>query len=137
MGPNAALDGLSDTQCQALGTALRRRIRRYLGLPVCIGLAPTHTLAKLANHLAKKQPHYAGVCLLHGESATTQAVLKQLPVSDVWGVGRRLAGRLLPGCESKYGLQIGLKRGLLDACRAQKRVRSLFSTSFGHALHTT
>ena len=88
------LDGLSDTQCQALGTALRRRIRRYLGLPVCIGLAPTHTLAKLANHLAKKQPHYAGVCLLHGESATTQAVLKQLPVSDVWGVGRRLAERL-------------------------------------------
>nr|WP_289073782.1 Y-family DNA polymerase [uncultured Halomonas sp.] len=88
------LDGFDDAQCQAIGAALRRRIRRHLGLPVCVGLAPTHTLSKLANHVAKKQPHYEGVCLLHGESLTTQVVLKQLAVSEVWGVGRRLAERL-------------------------------------------
>jgi len=88
------LDGFDDAQCQAIGAALRRRIRRHLGLPVCVGLAPTHTLSKLANHVAKKQPHYEGVCLLHGESLTTQVVLRQLAVSEVWGVGRRLAERL-------------------------------------------
>ena len=88
------LDGFDDAQCQAIGAALRRRIRRHLGLPVCVGLAPTHTLAKLANHVAKKQPHYEGVCLLQGDSATTHVLLKQLAVSDVWGVGRRLAERL-------------------------------------------
>lgn len=88
------LDGFSDAQCQALGEVIRRRVRRYLGLPVCVGLAPTHTLAKLANHVAKQQPHYQGVCLLTANSPTTMALLKQLPVNDVWGVGRRLAERL-------------------------------------------
>ena len=88
------LDGFSDAQCHALGEVIRRRVRRYLGLPVCVGLAPTHTLAKLANHVAKQQPHYQGVCLLTANSPATMALLKQLPVNDVWGVGRRLAERL-------------------------------------------
>ncbi|CAH1045353.1 Y-family DNA polymerase [Halomonas sp. TD01] len=88
------LDGFSDAQCQTLGEVVRRRIRRYLGLPVCVGLAPTHTLAKLANHVAKKQVHYQGVCLLAANSPTTAALLKQLPVNDVWGIGRRIAERL-------------------------------------------
>ncbi|WP_249977103.1 Y-family DNA polymerase [Vreelandella olivaria] len=88
------LDGLSDQQCQAIGKALRRRIRRHLGLPVCIGLAPTHTLAKLANHFAKEQPHYQGVCLLNANGNTTRALLKRTPVNNVWGIGRKLAERL-------------------------------------------
>ena len=91
------LDGLSERQCQTLGETLRRRIRRYLGLPVCVGLATTHTLAKLANHAAKQQPHFQGVCLLNGQDATTKALLAQTPVSEVWGVGRRLAERLSIG----------------------------------------
>lgn len=91
------LDGLSERQCHALGETLRRRIRRCLGLPVCIGLATTHTLAKLANHAAKQQPHFQGVCLLNGQDATTQVLLAQTPVSEVWGVGRRLAERLAIG----------------------------------------
>ncbi|MGM0855544.1 MAG: Y-family DNA polymerase [Pseudomonadota bacterium] len=91
------LDGLSERQCHALGETLRRRIRRCLGLPVCIGLATTHTLAKLANHAAKQQPHLQGVCLLNGQDAATKALLAQTPVSEVWGVGRRLAERLAIG----------------------------------------
>ncbi|UYG01008.1 Y-family DNA polymerase [Halomonas sp. GD1P12] len=88
------LDGLSPEQCQAVGEALRRRIRRHLGLPVCVGLAPTHTLAKLANHAAKKRARYQGVCLLDAASRETAALLKELPVGEVWGIGRRLAERL-------------------------------------------
>ena len=91
------LEGLTAEQCEALGKQLRQRIRRHLGLPVCVGLAPTHTLAKLANHLAKQDPHYEGICLLNGQDHTTEAMLKRTPVGSVWGVGRRLAERLAIG----------------------------------------
>ena len=91
------LEGLTTEQCEGLGRELRQRIRRYLGLPVCIGLAPTHTLAKLANHLAKQAPHYQGVCLLNGQDHTTEALLKRTPVGSVWGIGHRLAERLAIG----------------------------------------
>lgn len=91
------LEGLTTEQCERLGRELHHRIRRHLGLPVCVGLAPTHTLAKLANHLAKQDPHYQGVCLLNGQDHTTQALLKRTPVGSVWGVGHRLAGRLAIG----------------------------------------
>lgn len=91
------LDGFTSQQCEALGKQLRQRIRRHLGLPVCVGLAPTHTLAKLANHLAKQDPLYEGVCLLQGQGHTTEALLKRTPVGSVWGVGRRLAERLAIG----------------------------------------
>lgn len=91
------LGGLTTEQCKALGRRLRQRIRRHLGLPVCVGLAPTHTLAKLANHLAKQDPHYQGVCLLNGQDHTSEALLKRTPVGSVWGVGYRLAERLAVG----------------------------------------
>ncbi|HDZ47104.1 hypothetical protein LCGC14_0029120 [marine sediment metagenome] len=91
------LDGLTTEQCEALGRRLRQRIRRHLGLPVCVGLAPTHTLAKLANHLAKQDPHHQGVCLLNGQDHTSEALLKRTPVGSVWGVGYRLAERLAVG----------------------------------------
>ncbi len=91
------LEGFTTEQCEALGRKLRQRIRRHLGLPVCVGLAPTHTLAKLANHLAKQDPHYQGVCLLNGQNHTTEALLKRTPVGSVWGVGHRLAERLAVG----------------------------------------
>lgn len=99
------LDGMTPTQCHALGQQLRRRIRRQLGLPVCVGLAPTHTLAKFANHLAKKEPHFEGVCLLAGNDAATHRWLKATPVGAVWGVGRRLAARLeLMGIRTAWAL---------------------------------
>lgn len=91
------LEGFTRKQCEALGRHLQQRIRRHLGLPVCIGLAPTHTLAKLANHLAKKDPLYQGVCLLNGQDHTTEALLRRTPVGSVWGVGRQLAERLSIG----------------------------------------
>ncbi|MGM0545062.1 MAG: Y-family DNA polymerase [Pseudomonadota bacterium] len=100
------LDGLSERQCHALGETLRQRIYRCLGLPVCVGLATTHTLAKLANHAAKQQPHFQGVCLLNGQDATTKTLLAQTPVSEVWGVGRRLAERLaIGGIHSAWDLR--------------------------------
>ena len=50
---------------EALGESIRARVRQWTGLPVCVGIGPTKTLAKLANHVAKKRPEYQGVCDLH------------------------------------------------------------------------
>jgi DNA polymerase V len=44
------------------GHEIRERVRQWTGLPVCVGLAATKTLAKLANHIAKKNPPFGGVC---------------------------------------------------------------------------
>ena len=79
----------------ALGQALRRRIRQWTGLPVCVGLAPTKTLAKLANHLAKRHPEFDGVCDWGALSAQEQSAwMGRVGVGEIWGVGRRLTGQL-------------------------------------------
>lgn len=79
----------------ALGRGIREKVRQWTGLPVCVGFAPTKTLAKLANHLAKKQPQWGGVCDLTAVSrAEQEALIGGLEVGEVWGVGRKLRERL-------------------------------------------
>ncbi|EDY86363.1 UmuC protein [gamma proteobacterium HTCC5015] len=70
--------------------ALREKVRRWTGVPVSIGVAPSKTLAKLANHVAKKHPSSDGIWLMRG---TEKNRMSSLPVSEVWGVGRRLGAR--------------------------------------------
>lgn len=75
---------------------IRQRILRWTGLPVCIGIANTKTLAKLANHCAKKQSRFNGVCDFNSMHAHTRNdMLSRLHVSEVWGVGRKLAPKLI------------------------------------------
>jgi len=74
----------------AWGLALRRQVRRQLGLPIAIGIAPTKVLAKLANKLAKQNPAHRGVFDL-GAIADPDPWLEQLPVEEVWGIGRKLS----------------------------------------------
>ncbi len=75
--------------------AMRERVGMWTGMPVCVGIGPTKTLSKLANHVAKKHPRSQGV---FNYNALTEAqkskLLTQLPVSEVWGVGRKLTQRL-------------------------------------------
>lgn len=85
------LSMVPEGQLQRLGAELRERVKRWVGLPVCVGIAPTKTLAKLANHYAKQQK--AGV-EVWTSSDHWQARLAQTPVGNIWGVGRRLAARL-------------------------------------------
>lgn len=73
---------------------LRAIIKRNTGIPVSIGLSNTRTLSKIANHVAKKNPDYEGVCWLHPTDHKLDVLLKQLPVDEIWGVGRRIAIRL-------------------------------------------
>jgi DNA polymerase V len=65
----------------------RAKVLRWTGIPVSIGMAPTKTLAKLANRLAKRS---AGVFLLR----PGQALLRELPVGELWGVGGAYEQRL-------------------------------------------
>lgn len=69
---------------------LRERIRRWTGIPNCIGIGPTKTLAKLANKVAKKGAGVVDVTDL----ARRAAALEHYPTEDLWGVGRRWAAKL-------------------------------------------
>ena len=88
--------GFDPDTLEARGQAMRATVRQWTGIPVCVGFAPTCVLAKVANHAAKKHPAYKqhGVCKLIAESEATKALLKQLPVTELWGVARRTGERL-------------------------------------------
>jgi len=75
------------------GQRLRARVGDWTGIRVCVGIAPTKTLAKLANHAAKLYPATGGVVDLT-DRARQQRLLALLPVDEVWGIGRRLCQRL-------------------------------------------
>ncbi len=75
--------------------AMRERVGMWTGIPVCVGIGPTKTLAKLANHVAKKHPRSKGVFNYNALSEVQKSLLLQrIPVEEVWGVGRKLTKRL-------------------------------------------
>lgn len=79
----------------AMGQRMRHRIKQWTGLPVCVGVGPTKTLAKFANHLAKKNPEFEGVCDLHVIPRIERLRwMSGIEVGEVWGVGGRIARRL-------------------------------------------
>jgi DNA polymerase V len=76
---------------------LRRQVHRWVGIPVGIGIGQTKTLAKVANRLAKKHPAFKaqGICNLTTlPSPVLEDLLKETPVGDVWGIGRRWSAKL-------------------------------------------
>ncbi|SEQ32290.1 DNA polymerase V [Nitrosomonas ureae] len=77
------------------GQRIRKCIRQWTGLPVCVGIGSTKTLAKLANHIAKKNPEFNGVCDLNAMSLRQQEDwFRKIEVGEIWGIGRRLAPKL-------------------------------------------
>lgn len=76
-----------------LGQSIKQRIWKETRLPVCVGMAKSKTLAKAANHAAKKVPALNGVCQIEREEQRLW-VLKRMPVDKVWGIGRRLKAHL-------------------------------------------
>lgn len=81
-------EGVPDDQRELLAQQARAQILQWVGIPCCVGIGPTKTLAKLANKLAKKTAHGV-VTVQPGE-----ALLDAYPVEDVWGVGRKLTAKL-------------------------------------------
>ena len=82
-----------DKNLKAWGENLHKRIRKSVGMPVSIGLAPTKTLAKMASYFAKKYAGYRHCCLIDTDEKRTKA-LKLFPINEVWGIGRRYAAKL-------------------------------------------
>ena len=77
------------------GQQIKTKIKQWTGLPVSIGISSTKTLSKLANHIAKKNASFKGVCNLNVmDEDTLDAWMSHIPVSDVWGVGRSLTPKL-------------------------------------------
>ena len=97
-----------------------RKVKQYVGIPVSVGFAPSRTLAKIANHIAKRDPRITdGVYWLVRPEAI-DIILRRTPIEDVWGIGRRLA----------YSLK---SRGIVTAADFVKMppslVRSLYSVT--------
>lgn len=90
----AELTGVERTvSLDTFGHELKNTILRWVGMPTCVGIAPTKTLAKLANYGAKHYPKTGGVVDL-SEATRQRRLLAITPVDEVWGVGRRIAARL-------------------------------------------
>ena len=97
--------------------AMRQRVGQWVGMPVCVGIGPTKTLAKLANHVAKKHPRSKGVFSYNALTAEQKTrLLAQLPVEEVWGVGRKLTKRL-----ALHGVQtvLDLREAHIPTLRAE------------------
>ena len=82
--PSTVADDLA-----AYGKRVRARVLQWTGIPCGVGFAPTKTLAKIANHIGKKRPD--GVFVMPDDPTP---VLKDLPVGEVWGIGRQMVQRL-------------------------------------------
>lgn len=88
------LNGFDGRDLVAYGGEIRTTVRRWTGIPTCVGIASSKTLAKLANFGAKKALlNDSGVCDLSDHEAC-EHVLHTVPVEEVWGIGRRSAEKL-------------------------------------------
>ena len=107
------------SELRQLGRSMKTAVRRNVGLPVCVGIAETKTLAKLANKWAKHNPSFDGVC--HWDAVPAgqrEKLMAGLSVVELWGVAARLTKRL-------NGLGI---HSILDLARADPvRIRDRFS----------
>lgn len=80
---------------ETMGQAIRTQVRQWTGIPVCVGIGPTKTLAKLANHIAKRHLQFNGVFNMTTiPEPELRSLLCAIAVGEVWGVGRRIAAKL-------------------------------------------
>ena len=109
----------------ALARELRERVLRWVGIPTCVGIAPTKTLAKVANFIAKKRPHYRGVCDLRSSQVRAE-LLPTVPVEEVWGIGGASAAKL-----TKLGIQTAADLAALEPDDA----RALMTVTGGRTVY--
>ena len=90
------LSGFESYDLIAYGQEIRQKVKQWVGIPVCVGFASTKTLAKLANHCAKKSfAGVEGVCDLGQLSdSDLSRLFSSIPVGEIWGVGRQLSRKL-------------------------------------------
>lgn len=88
------LEGFEKFNLNQYTKEIHGKVKQWTGIPICIGVAPTKSLAKVANRIAKKYPNETGgVYIIDSEEKRIKA-LKWLKIEDVWGIGRQLAKKL-------------------------------------------
>ena len=101
-----------------------RKVKQYVGIPVSVGFAPSRTLAKIANHIAKKDRRITDGIYWLVRPEAIDIILRRTPIEDVWGIGRRLA----------YSLQ---NRGIKTAADFVKMPPSLVRALYSVTLERT
>ena len=88
-------DGMPISDFHDYGLQMKRRVQKWVGIPVCVGLAPTKALSKVANKIAKKyQERTQGIYVIDTEEKRIKA-LKWTKIEDVWGIGYRLRKKMV------------------------------------------
>jgi DNA polymerase V len=114
-----------EREVEPLARELRDRVHRWVGIPTCVGIASTKTLAKVANFIAKKRPQYRGVCDLRSSQMRAE-LLPTVPVDEVWGIGGASAAKL-----AKLGVQTAADLAELDLDNA----RALMTVTGGRTVY--
>ncbi|HEY0428728.1 MAG TPA: Y-family DNA polymerase [Pyrinomonadaceae bacterium] len=97
-----------------VGFAVQQKVKKWTGLPTSIGIAETKTLAKLANHIARKSEKARGVLNLYNSPYTKEA-LKRTGVGDVWGISRKTVEKLL-----RHNVKTAFDLSSMDLRQARK-----------------
>lgn len=88
-------DGISISDYHDYGIQMKKRVQKWVGIPVCVGFAPTKALSKIANRIAKKfQDRTKGIYVIDTEEKRIKA-LKWIKIEDVWGIGFRLRKKMI------------------------------------------
>ncbi|MGB2149582.1 MAG: DNA polymerase V subunit UmuC, partial [Cobetia amphilecti] len=78
---------------EEFGLQVKAKVAQWTGLPICVGVSTSPTLAKLANHGAKKYPATKGVVDLTDRDRQRK-LLSLVPVGEIWGIGSKISKRL-------------------------------------------
>ncbi|MFX4814272.1 DUF4113 domain-containing protein [Acinetobacter baumannii] len=109
----------SNFDLEKVGKQMRQQLWKWLGLPVCVGIGRSKTESKIANHIAKKNAGFNGVCdLVNMDLCNKEYYFDQIDVSEVWGVGRKHAKKLHT---------MGVKTVLDLACTEAREMQRQFS----------
>ncbi|MDC4779918.1 DNA polymerase thumb domain-containing protein [Acinetobacter baumannii] len=112
---------------EKVGQQMRQQLWKWLGLPVCVGIGRSKTESKIANHIAKKNPGFNGVCdLVNMDPCNKEYYFGQIDVSEVWGVGRKHAKKLH---------SMGVKTVLDLACTEAREMQRQFSIVMARTIY--
>jgi len=111
------LTGVCAKDPVAYGHRIRKAVFRATGIPVCVGMGPTKTLAKLANFAAKKW-HKTGGVLDLSHPVRREKLMRTVPVKEVWGIGSRTTAKLN---------QFGINTVWDLATQPEKRIQAQFN----------
>jgi DNA polymerase V len=89
------LDGIEENQLFEYASQIRNVVEQWTGISVSVGVAPTKTLAKIANHVAKKNKQATGCVKVLTDPEKIRSALQRVRVNEIWGVGGAYANKLI------------------------------------------